>query len=131
MVDANEIIRVSCKERRTISGPGQAEARGNLSCLRLFRTKGVDDNLALEVPNLDGIVRGSTEPVSVGRKDETVDDFTSIKTVQTLAFIEIPEHGSTVLSTRSTERTIRRDTNSVEVASVSNKIVAELAVGQR
>jgi hypothetical protein len=131
VIDANDIVRVSTKECRSIGTPGQAETRGNLARFRLFRTKSVHDNLALQIPNLDGIICGSAEPVTIRRKDEAVDNVSSIETVQALAFIEIPEHGCSVLSTRGTERAIRGDTNSVEVARVSNKIVAKFAVGER
>jgi len=59
-----------------------------------------------------------------------VDDLTSIKGVETLAFVKVPKHGSAILATRGTERAIRRHTHSVEVSSVANEVISELAVGQ-
>merc|ERR1712170_36776 len=60
-----------------------------------------------------------------------MDDLTSIQTVKTLSFVQIPKHSSSVLSSRSTEGSIWGYTYGVNVSSVSNKIVTELAVGQR
>ena len=59
-----------------------------------------------------------------------MDDLSSIKTVKTLALIQIPKHGGTILTSRGTQGAIGRNTDSVEVSSVSNKVIAELAVGQ-
>jgi len=44
-----------------------------------------------------------------------------------LSFVEVPESDSTVLATRSTERTIRGDGSGVDVSSVSSKVSLELA----
>jgi len=59
-----------------------------------------------------------------------VDDLSGIKAVKTLALIQIPKHGGTILTSRGTQGAIGRNTDSVEVSSVSNKVIAELAVGQ-
>lgn len=129
-VDTDQVIGVSSKENGSIRRPGKTGASRDLSVLILFWTEGVNNNLGFQIPNLDAIVSGSTEPVTVRGKAEGVDDFTSIQTVKTLAFVQVPKHGSSVLTTGGTERTIRGDTDSVEVSSVSDKVVAELAVGQ-
>ena len=50
--------------------------------------------------------------------------------LEALALVQVPEHGSAVLATRSAERAIGRHTDCVEVASVTNEIIAELAVGE-
>mmetsp|Transcript_18060 Transcript_18060/g.37881 ORF Transcript_18060/g.37881 Transcript_18060/m.37881 type:complete len:298 (+) Transcript_18060:303-1196(+) len=102
-----------------------------ISSVKLLRSQSVNNDLRLQVPDLDALIGGSTQPVPVGRKDERVDNFTCIETVETLSLVEIPEHGSSVFSSRRTERTIGRDANGVEVTGVSNKVVAEFAVGQR
>jgi len=59
-----------------------------------------------------------------------VDDFTSIKTVETLSFVQVPKHGGSILSSGSTEGSIRGYTYGVNVSSVSNEVVSELAVSQ-
>ena len=129
-VDTDQVIGVSSKENGSIRRPGKTGASRDLAVLILFWTEGVNNNLGFQIPNLDAIVSGSTEPVTVRGKAEGVDDFTSIQTVKTLAFVQVPKHGSSVLTTGGTERTIRGDTDSVEVSSVSDKVVAELAVGE-
>lgn len=89
MVDTDEMIRVSCKESGSVGRPSQAKACGSLARFGFFRTKSVHNNLALQVPNLDTVIRGSTEPVTVGRKDERVNNLTSIQGVETLAFVQV------------------------------------------
>ena len=58
-----------------------------------------------------------------------MDDLACVEAVQALALVEIPEHGGTVLAAGGTEGAIGGDTYGVEVAGVSNEVVAELAVG--
>ena len=93
-------------------------------------SQGINNNLRFQIPDLDALVSSSAQPVSVGGEDKGVDDFTSIKRVETLAFIQVPKHGSSVLSSGGTERAIGGNADSVEVSAVSNEVVAELAVGQ-
>jgi hypothetical protein len=94
------------------------------------RSKSINHNLGLKIPDLNFIISSSTQPISVGREAERVNDFTCIKRIKTLSFVKVPKHGSSVLSSRRTKRSIGRYTYSVEVSSVSNEVIAELAVGQ-
>ncbi len=50
-------------------------------------------------PDLDARSCGGTQPVSVGTEAERVDDMTAVQRVQMLAFVQIPEHGLSVLNT--------------------------------
>eukprot|EP00967_Tisochrysis_lutea_P116365 scaffold187307_cov26-Tisochrysis_lutea.AAC.2 len=70
------------------------------------------------------------EPVAVGREDHRVDDIARDKRVQVLALVEIPEHGGAVLTAGCAERAIGRDSDSVEVAGVADKVGAQLAIGE-
>jgi len=128
--NTNEVVRVSSEKDQTISRPGQGCAGRHTSVLGFVGAKSVDDNLGFQIPDLDGVVSGGAQPVTVGREDESVDDFSSIKAVQPLALVQVPKHGSVVLTTRSGKRTIGGDADSVEVSSVSDEVVAKLAVGQ-
>lgn len=47
-----------------------------------------------------------------------------------LSFVQVPEHGLTVFATRSAERTVRRDSDSVEVSAMTDVVGFELAVCQ-
>jgi len=80
-VHTDDIIRVTGKQGLPIGRPGQACARGDLAKFRFFGTKSINDNLGFKIPDLDRIVRGGTQPVTVGGEDQTVDDFASIKGV--------------------------------------------------
>ena len=81
-IDTDHVVRVSSKEDASVGGPGQTGAGRDLSVSILFRTKSIDNNLALQVPDLDAVISGSTKPVTIGRKAEGVDDFSSIQGVQ-------------------------------------------------
>lgn len=89
-----------------------------------------DDGLGNQIPDLNSLLGGSAQPVSVGGEGESVDDVSGIEGVQVLALVEVPELGSSVLATRSAERTIRGNSDSVDVVRVSSEVGAELAVGQ-
>jgi len=129
-VDTNDLVRISGEKGRTIGRPGKAQALGKLATFGLFRAKSVNDNLGLEVPDLDGIISGSTQPVTVGGEAKSVDNFTSIEGVETLSLVQVPKHSSVVFSSTGGQRTIGGDADSVQVSGVSDKVVAKLAVGQ-
>lgn len=61
-------------------------------------------------PDLDARSCGGTQPVSVGTEAERVDDMTAVQRVQMLAFVQIPEHGLSVLNT-DTQRTSNHHPN--------------------
>lgn len=75
--------------------------------------------LALEVEDFDAGRSGSAEPVAVGGEDQGVDDVTSLKGVEVLALVKVPEHGDAVLATGRGEGTIGRDGDGVDVAGVT------------
>jgi len=134
-VNADNLVRVPSEKSGAIGRPSQTGAVRSAGMAMLFITaeflgsQGVNNNLGFQVPDLDALISGSAQPVSVGGEDKRVDDFTSIKGVKALAFVQVPKHGSSVLSSGSTERAIGGNTDSVEVSGVSNEVVAELAVG--
>jgi len=82
-------------------------------------------------PDFDTRSSSSTQPVTVGAEAKGVDCITAtIKGVQVLALIEVPEHGLSVLSTGGTQGTIGRHGHRVEVTAVSMVVRLQLAVGQ-
>ena len=102
----------------------------NLATFGLFGTKSVNYNLGFKIPDFDGIIGSRTQPVSVGREAQAVDDFASVERVQTLALVQVPKHSSVVLSSTGGQGTIGGDADRVQISGVSDKVVAELAVGQ-
>lgn len=59
-----------------------------------------------------------------------MDDTSSVEGVQGLVLDEVPEVGDLIASSRSAERTVRRDSDGVEVAAVTSQILDQLAVSQ-
>ena len=98
--------------------------------VKMLRTKGIHQNLGLQIPNLDLLIRSGAQPVAIGGEAEGMDDFSCIEGVESLAFVQIPQHRRPILSSRGTEGSIGGDTDGVEVSGVTNEIVAELAIGQ-
>jgi hypothetical protein len=93
-----------------------------LALLDIVRLKLINLALLLEIKDGNGGGGSSAEPVSVGRKDKSVDLVTGLKRVEMLRLVEIPEHGGTVLTTRCAEGAIGRDGDSVDVTSVADVI---------
>lgn len=63
--------------------------------VKLLGPQGINNDLTFQVPNLDAFVSGSAQPVPVGTEHKRVNDFAGVKRVQTLALVQIPEHGGT------------------------------------
>lgn len=82
--------------------------------------------LGFEVPDDDSRIGTSAQPVTVRGEAQRVDDVLSVEGVQVDSIGQVPKHGSTVLTTRSAERTIRRDSDGVDVTSVTNQVLLEL-----
>jgi hypothetical protein len=86
-VNADILVRVSSEKSGAIGRPSQTGAVRSTGMARLFITaeflgsQGVNNNLGFQVPDLDALISGSAQPVSVGGEDKRVDDFTSIKGV--------------------------------------------------
>ena len=70
------------------------------------------------------------EPVSVGREGESVDGVASIEGVKMFSFVQIPQHGLTVLATGSAKGAVGRHGDRVQVARVADVVRLQLAVGQ-
>ena len=60
--------------------------------------RGEDDILGLKVKDLNARCGGSAQPVSVGRKDKSIDNVAGFERVEVLALVEVPEHCDTVLA---------------------------------
>lgn len=123
--DTDEVVSVTTVQGGSISAPAEGNAVGGLGLLSKNTKVGlelINNNLGLKIPDLDARASGSAEPVSVGAKDEGVDDITSIEGVEALGVLQVPEHGSSVLSSRGAEGTIGGDGDSVQVTSVSDEV---------
>lgn len=129
----NEVISVPCKERLSISAPGQRDA------LRFpalfpdgdeFRFEFVHLGLLLEVKDDDGGCGGGAQPVTVGREYERVDLVAGIEGVELLGLVDVPQHGGTVLAAGSAQGAVGRDSHGVDVARVSNVVGLDAARGE-
>ena len=124
--DSDQAIGVSGIESGSVHGPREACREGNerlvSTSLLLFWLEFADNVLGLKVPNGDALGGGSAEPVLIWREAERVDDCAlCLERVESLSFVQVPEHGRAVLTARGAERAIWGDCDSVEVTSVANK----------
>jgi len=134
--NSDNVVGVSGVEGQTIRGPGQRDGSGILG-LSLNKSKVgsvlvqlSNQRLGFKIPDLDGRLSGSAQPVSRGREAKSVDDISSLKAVELLSVVEIPESSGTVLASRSTERSIGRYSDRVDVSGVSDQVSDQLAVGK-
>merc|ERR1712078_568584 len=128
---ADEAVRVARVEDRAVGGPADRRAVGRRRVLAHGRELGlelVDDDLALQIPDLDRERGGGAEPVAVRREDERVDDVARVERIQTLALVEVPEHGRAVLAAGRAERAVGRDGHGVQVPGMTIQVRAQLAV---
>jgi len=137
--NSDHVIGVTREQGATVGAPGEGDASwvddsvdsgGTSEELGVVLVEVGDDGLGDQIPDLDSLLGGSAQPVSVGGEGKSVDDVSGIERVQVLALVEVPELGSSVLTTRSAERTVRGDSDGVDVVAVSREVGAELAVGQ-
>jgi len=131
--DSDLVVSVSREQGGSVGRPGQGCAVWSLGLLSNrweLRSKLIHSSLAFQVPDLDGVLGGSAQPVSVRREAKVVDDVTGIERVESLSVSQVPEDGNAVLTTTGAQGTIRRDGHRVSVSTVSSQVGAELAVGQ-
>ena len=130
--DPDEVVRVPGEQSLTVSGPGQAGHLGRLGPGGPgdLRPQVLHQVLALQVPDLDAGAAGRTQPVPVGGEGEAVDGLAAVQGVQVLPVIEVPQHGLGVLPTAGTQGAVRRESHRVDVASVTDVVGLQLAVGQ-
>jgi hypothetical protein len=129
-IDAHDFVGVTGKEGQAVGAPGQTGAGGDLTRFALLGLERVDDDLTFQIPNLDTVLGGGAQPVPVGRKDQVVDNVAGVETVQTLAFVQVPEHCCAVLAAAGREGTVGRDADGVQIPRVTDQVVAQFAVGQ-
>lgn len=129
----DQVVSVTGEQGLTISTPCQADTLW----LSALLSNGLElwlqlINLALllQIEDDDAAGGGSAEPVSVGGEDKGVDLITGSQGVEVLRLVQVPQHGSSILSTRSAERPIGRDSNRVDVTGVSNVVGLETAAGE-
>lgn len=130
LVDIDISVGRSSEEDVAISGPRERSDPGELGNVLAWLGDAVDDSLGLEVPDLNAVIGGSAEPVVLGRERQGVDGGSGGQRVQVLAFVDVPEHSSSVLTTRSNQRTVWGNGQGVNDTSVTNQVGPELAVSQ-
>jgi len=131
--DADQVVSVASEESLSVGGPGEGSTRRSLGFggrRQHFRFQLVHDNFAFQVPDLDGSAGRGAEPVSVGREGESVDGVASVEGVKMFSFVQIPQHGLTVLATGGAKGAVRRHGDRVQVTSVADVVRLQLAVGK-
>jgi len=108
-------------ERDTLWGPSL------LADIKEFWYELIDLALLLQVKDNDGGGGSSTEPVAIWRENKGVDLVVGIKGVKVLGLVQVPEHGGTVLTTGSAERTVGGDGDGINVAGVTNVVGLDAA----
>jgi len=130
LVDVDVTVGGTGEQGVAISRPLQGHAPRDAALRDGLGGQLIENTLVLQIPDLDGSVRGSAEPVVLRREAHGVDRGVSIQGVQMLTVVDIPQHGGTVLTTGTAEGTIRRDRDGVKHTSVTSQVGFQLAVIQ-
>lgn len=126
----DDVVSVTSEQSLAVSGPGQADTLGLPALLANrgeLRLQLINLALLLKVEDDDAAGSGGAEPVSVRREDEGVDLVVGVERVQVLGFVQVPEHGGTILATRGAKRAIGRDGDGVDVTGVADVVGLQLA----
>lgn len=130
--DTDEVVSVSGVQDAAVGRPAEGRAVRGDGAVAL--ADGLESDLELldlvlgfKIPDLDAVLGGGAEPVAARGEDEAVDDVSSVKGVEHAALVEVPEHGLTVLTARSAERSVGGDGDGVEVAGVLSKVADQEA----
>jgi len=134
--DTDDIVGVSSVKSLTITAPRKRNTLGvgskplgevGKEIGNSFVQVG-NEALGIQVPDLDGRAGSRAEPVTVRGEDESVDDVSGFERAKVLTLIQVPQHGDAVLSTRSTEGTVRGDSHGVDVTRVTGQVGNQFAV---
>lgn len=123
-VDADDVVGEASEQVLAVGRPGQRGARNSLLAISASDLDLINHGLGFQVPDLDGLVGGSDQPVLDRGEDQGVDDVLSIQGVQELALGQVPEKGLVVFSTGGAERAIRGDSDGVQVTGVATGYAA-------
>jgi len=113
-----------------IGAPSQADAPRDAVLRWVGGAQLIQDVLVLQVPDLDGGICCCDEPVILWAEGHAVDGAARIQRVKVLTVVDIPKHRSAVLATRCAQGAIWRNSASIDDASVSHQVGAQLAVAQ-
>lgn len=130
MVNVDVSIGASSEQRVSVRGPLQGHAPWNSALWHGLGGELVQDVLVFQVPDLDGRISSSAQPVILRGEAHSVDRRVGVQRVQMLTVIYVPEHSSAVLTTGTAQRSIRRDGDGVKHTSVSGEVRLQLAVIQ-
>jgi len=126
-------ISVTSKDGVRVSAPSSTDASRNLRLFlaHLGRNRSgtlADAALLLKIEDLDTLLSSSAKPVLVGVEDELINFASSIKRVHHLALLKVPDEDGALLASSSAEGTLRRNTNSVKVASGTSEVALQSEV---
>merc|ERR1719379_1507592 len=80
--------------------PSERHTPWNAALWWLLGGELVQHVLVFQVPDLDGNIGSSHQPVVLRREGEGIDGATGVQRVEVLAIVDIPEHHAAVLATR-------------------------------
>jgi hypothetical protein len=129
--NTDHLVGVTSKDGVGVSAPGNTDASRVLDAsleVRGLLGELSDAILLLEVEDLDAVLGGSTKPVLGGVEDELINLAASLELVHALALLEVPDEDGALLASSSAEGALRRNTDSVQVASGAGEVELQLEV---
>merc|ERR1719229_964000 len=99
LVDVDVAVSGTRKERVAVRAPSERDTPRDAALQRRLGEELLQDVLVLEVPHLDGVVRGRAQPVVLRAEGQSVDGAAGVERVQVLAVVHVPQHRGAILTT--------------------------------
>lgn len=90
----------------------------------------LNNALALQVPDLNTALSGSTEPVPVGAETKSMNNRSGIQRIEPLTLGQVPQQNNSVFASAGAQRAVRRNRHRVHITGVASESDSQLAIGQ-
>ncbi|GIX64498.1 sorbitol dehydrogenase [Babesia caballi] len=130
LVDVDVAVGGASEERVTLLVPAERYAPGKADLFGLLAGDFCEHVLVLQVPDLDHLVGGDTEPVVARREAERVDGRAGLEQVQAVAVLHVPEARDAVFAARGAQRAVGGNRGGGDGAFVARQVELEVAGGQ-
>jgi len=130
LVNVDVTVGGTGEQSVTVSRPLEGDAPWDTGLRGFLGGKFIQDVLVFQIPDLDGSIGGCAQPVVLRREAHSVDGAVGIQGIQVLTVVNIPQHSGTVLTTGTTQTSIRRDGDGVKDTGVASQVGFQLAVVQ-
>lgn len=121
----DDVISVTSEQNLTIGRPSQGDRSGLLT-LEVIKDKNLTKSSSTEIVDLNASSGGSGNPVTSGGESQTENLVSVRKSIRERAVLDAPDEDGTLLTTGSTDGSIRGKNGTVDVVLVTNEVSSNL-----